>query len=292
MPHPRVEQEACPRILRRSPEVLLEGRDLVRGYGPQRVLRGIDLEIREGDRAALIGRNGAGKTTLLRVLSRLLHLEEGVLQYRDSGTSVLLISDSSTLVPKWNALQCARFLGGADPAIDRAVIQEEFERFGVSKFADQPVGTYSLGMGRRLMFALSALLKPNILLLDEPFLGLDAASIAVAISYLEKLSPSQAMVLATHHPVQAIELCDLVLRLVDGHLYSEGRVQDINAMDVVTTTPHILVQALREAGIEADRLSQRRYRVTTTNSMGRTLELLSSSGCEILGVEPVVSTEP
>ncbi len=192
---------------------LLEARGVTRAFGAQRALRGVDLRLAAGDAVAVAGPNGAGKTTLLRILAGLMRPTSGEVHLADGRTPrdpaarrrVGLLSHQSflydDLTPRENLLFTGRLYGLADAAERTARALEEA---GLAARADDPVRQLSRGMVQRVAIARALLHEPEILLLDEPFTGLDVPSAARLRALLAaQRAAGRGLVIVTHHLAEA-----------------------------------------------------------------------------------------
>ena len=193
--------------------LLLEARGVTRAFGAQRALRGVDFRLSAGDAVAVAGPNGAGKTTLLRILAGLMRPTSGEVYLADGRTPrdpsarrrVGLLSHQSflydDLTPRENLLFTGRLYGLADAAARTARALEEA---GLSARADDPVRQLSRGMVQRVAIARALFHDPEILLLDEPFTGLDVPSAARLRGLLAaQRAAGRGLVIVTHHLAEA-----------------------------------------------------------------------------------------
>ncbi len=165
---------------------LLQARGLTRAFGRTRAVRDLDLDVRSGEVLALFGPNGAGKTTLLRMLGGLARPTKGSvtiagerLRHGDPTTrrSIGLVSHQSLLYSDLTALENLSFaarLQGLSRPNQRAV--EALDAAGLGHKAGSQVRSLSRGMVQRVALARALLHEPQLLLLDEPFTGLDAGA--------------------------------------------------------------------------------------------------------------------
>jgi heme exporter protein A len=212
---------------------LLSARGLTRAFGALQVLRGVDLDVRPGELLAVAGANGAGKTTLLRLLAGLMRPTAGEVRVRGRRLTrddpaprraIGLLSHHSflydDLTPAENLRFTARLYGLGDGA---AAARDALEEVGLSARADTPVRHLSRGLLQRAAIARALLHQPDILLLDEPFTGLDAPSADRFRALLAaQLARGRALVLVSHHLAEAWDLATRVAVLVGGRWRLEG----------------------------------------------------------------------
>ncbi|HSE28192.1 MAG TPA: heme ABC exporter ATP-binding protein CcmA [Gemmatimonadales bacterium] len=205
---------------------LLEARGVTRAFGAQRALRGVDLRLDAGDAVAVAGPNGAGKTTLLRILAGLMRPTAGEVHLADGRTPrdpaarrrVGLLSHQSFLYDDLTARENLRFTGRLYGLPDAAARTERaLEEAGLAARADDPVRQLSRGMLQRVAIARALLHDPAILLLDEPFTGLDVPSAARLRGLLaDQRAAGRGLVIVTHHLAEAWGFATHVAVLVRG----------------------------------------------------------------------------
>ena len=211
--------------------VLLEGAGLEKRFGRVTALRGVDFEIAGGESVSILGANGAGKSTLLRILAGLSRPSRGEFRVLRDGATKPLTRDElrgeigyvghATLVyGELTALENLVFaarLHGRAPDRDRLVLL--LAEVGLLDVADRRAGTFSRGMAQRLSIARSIVHDPRVLLLDEPFTGLDETSAERLSTQLASLrADGRTLILVTHDPRRAIELSDRALVLHRGEI--------------------------------------------------------------------------
>ena len=203
-------------------------------YGRQRALAGVSLELRAGTICGLLGQNGAGKSTLLGILATLLRPTSGEVRYgavpharaaRDlRGTIGLVAHDSflyADLTARENLRLFARLYGLAEPEARAA---ELIARVGLEAAQDRVVRTYSRGMQQRLALARALVHDPPLLLLDEPFTGLDRAAVEMLKELLvERRAAGAILLLVTHDLEIAAELCGHLAILKGGKVADDAR---------------------------------------------------------------------
>jgi len=198
---------------------------LVVSFGPVEAVTGVDLDVAPGTAVALVGRNGAGKSTTLRVLGGVLAASAGTVRVagidaRRSPTAAKRVTgycpDVGGLVPRatpWEHLQLAAQLRGMQGWQPRA--RDLLERFDLAAAADRVTAGFSHGMGRRLSVVLAGFHRPPVLLLDEPFDGVDPLGVDATLDLVTDLrGTGTAVIVSTHLLDLAVRACDdlVVLR--------------------------------------------------------------------------------
>ena len=212
---------------------------LARGFGGVRVLTGVDLTVAAGEVVVLLGPNGAGKTTLLRILALLLAPTGGRLVLfgtdakrapaalrRRIGYAGHEISCYPDLSGAENLAFYAQLFGVAEPA---ARIARLLAWAGLDGAGRRPVRTYSRGMSQRLALARALLHEPDLLLLDEPFSGLDPDAVErLQQQLLELRAAGHSIVLATHDVDRAAPVASRIAILHRGRIAwaGDGRADD------------------------------------------------------------------
>jgi heme exporter protein A len=220
-----------------EPAVLV--RDLRKSYGPVEALCGLDLEVEFGEFLTIFGPNGAGKTTLMKVLATLTRPTEGSAMVggkdvvRDAGTvrkRVGVISHNTYLYAQLSALENLEFYArmyGLRDGRERALAL--LSKMDLTRRMHHRVGTYSRGMQQRLSVARALLHDPELLLLDEPYTGLDQHASRVLAEVLEGLRDGKRTVIMTTHNLQeGLASCNRAAILVEGQLVFDQRVDDID----------------------------------------------------------------
>lgn len=199
---------------------------LGRRFGRRVAVRDVSFTLRRGDCLALFGPNGAGKTTLLRVLAGLLRPTSG--SARVAGVAlpggataravVGLISHQSMLYAALTALENVEFaakLYGVSAPRDAA--RRALERMRVADRADSPVRALSRGLQQRVSIARAMVHDPRVVLLDEPYTGLDEAGAAALTDALHTLKrEGAALVLVTHHVGEGLAIASHTAIMRDG----------------------------------------------------------------------------
>lgn len=197
---------------------MIDVRGLAKYFGRFSALRSLDLTVQPGEFVALFGRNGAGKTTLLRILAGLSHPSSGKVKIHTERTAapryvrgcIGYLSHNTSLYMDLTALENLRFYAQllGLPTSDE-FLSEKIDQVGLSGREREPVRNYSRGMQQRLALARAFLHDPEILLLDEPFTGLDQAGSDFLKRYLmEAHSKGKTCLIAIHDAQLGYEMAE------------------------------------------------------------------------------------
>jgi len=213
----------------------VEIRKVAKRYGSERALAGVSLDLAAGSMCALLGHNGAGKSTLLGVVSTLVRPTGGSVAYRSNGAAVTgaevrreigMLAHASLCYAELSARENLALIAGLyEVDGSAAAIDGVLDRVGLDRKArDRAARTYSRGMVQRLALARALLTRPSLLLLDEPFTGLDRDGALALGEQLGVLRDAGAIVVVVTHDLEAIAgRADHVAILRRGQLVFEDR---------------------------------------------------------------------
>jgi ABC-2 type transport system ATP-binding protein len=240
---------------------------LERAFGGLRAVRGVDIEVGEGEIYGFLGPNGAGKTTTVRMLTTLLLPTGGrasvaghdvVREARAVRSSIGVALQEAALDPLMTGRELIRLqatLQGIPPAEGRRRADALLERVGLVDAADRRVGTYSGGMQRRLDLAAALVHEPRVLFLDEPTTGLDPVSRKTIWQEVRALNEEGTTVfLTTQYLEEADQLADNVAIIDAGTIVAEGTPQALKS-DI--GNPHIRLQLEGGSVVEAEEVCGR-----------------------------------
>jgi len=208
---------------------VLLAHDLLVDFGDVHAVAGFDLCVAEATSVALVGRNGAGKSTTMRVLAGVLPATSGTVTVAGIDASsnpsgvrsvVGYCPDVGGLIPRatpWEHLQLAARLRGMREWEARA--HDLLVRFDLEAAADRITSGFSHGMGRRLSVLLAAFHRPRLLLLDEPFDGVDPLGVDATLREIHQLRATGTAVLVSTHLLHlAVEACDEAVIMKGGRV--------------------------------------------------------------------------
>ena len=215
------------------PEIALSVQDLQYRIGLHSILKNVAFEVNEGEVLALLGPNGAGKSTLLKCLAGLLPCKGKKLIFGELPEKnyslrrkIGYLGHETFLYMKLSARENLLFyssLYGIRPDVD-GILKE----YLLADFSEQYVETFSRGMKQRLALARALLSQPELLLLDEPFTGLDQQSCDFLLTKIHDLKGDVAFVVTTHELERAYEIADRFLILKNGRQVFYGRKEEID----------------------------------------------------------------
>lgn len=202
----------------------------VKGYRQQKVLRGIDFEVKKGEFVGIVGRNGSGKSTLLKVMSGIYVPQKGEVDIY--GTLVpfieLGVGFNPELTGRENIYLNGALLGFSNEEV--AEMYDEIVRFAELKdFMDQKLKNYSSGMQVRLAFSIAIRARGDILVLDEVLAVGDAAFQKKCNDYFESLHGNQTVILVTHSMENITKFCDRAILIENGKILKDGNPEEVAA---------------------------------------------------------------
>ncbi|MFZ7087383.1 ATP-binding cassette domain-containing protein [Curtobacterium sp. RRHDQ10] len=257
----------------------VEATGLVKTFGQNRAVDGVDLRVEAGTVYGVLGPNGAGKTTTISMLATLLKPDAGEARIfghdvrtdpqavrRLIGVTGQYASVDETLSATENLVIFSRLLG-LSRAASRAKSAELLERFGLTEAATRPLKAFSGGMRRRLDLAASLIAQPPLIFLDEPTTGLDPRTRAQMWDTIRELvATGSTVLLTTQYLDEADQLADRIAVIDRGRVVAEGTGDELKS----------------SIGVSSLQL-----RITDPDGMSDAVDAVR----RVLGVDPVVSPE-
>jgi ABC-type multidrug transport system ATPase subunit len=186
---------------------VIAARGLGRSFGAKRVLRDLDLDVAERDLLLVTGPNGSGKSTLLALCAGLLVPTAGELEVGVDRGSIGLLAHEPLVYRELTALENLDLYGRLYHVAERRErIGMLLERYGLWEARRQRVATFSRGMQQRLALCRALLHEPDLLLLDEPYAGLDEEGAELLDAELGALAGTRTLLVATHDPERVAPL--------------------------------------------------------------------------------------
>jgi len=243
---------------------MIEVRRLMRRYGPLTAVHDLSFEVRPGEVLGLLGPNGSGKSTTVKVLTGLLPPTSGhvLLDGRDALADVTSYKSILGYVPEEPHLYSymtgpeylqlvGRLRGMPDAALD-----DKIERFlsllGIWDDRYQTLSSYSKGMRQKVLIAAAVLHNPRIVVLDEPFSGLDVSAARVLKAFVRSIAADGKMVVFSSHVLEVVEqVCSRVVILKEGHVVGHDYVERLRAMLQLPSLDAVFASLVQEDDTEA-----------------------------------------
>lgn len=233
-----------------NPPLPLEIHDLTVAYYKKPVLYGIDLEVGEGRLVGILGPNGAGKSTLIKAIMGLLPLAGGWIKvfgksYRENCRRVGYVPQRESVdwdfpVNVMDVVLMGRYgrlgLGRRPRKEDREVAREALDQVKMLPFANRQIGNLSGGQQQRVFLARALAQESDLYLMDEPFVGVDAATEAAIITLLRELKSRGKTLLVVHHDLASAKQYFDELILLNMRLVAHGPTSQVFTPEILQTT--------------------------------------------------------
>ena len=201
----------------------------IKGYKEQKVLKGLDFDIKKGEFVGIVGRNGSGKSTLLKILAGIYYPEKGEIIINGNLVPFieLGVGFNPELTGRENVYMNGALLGFSNKEV--ATMYDDIWDFAeLKEFQDQKLKNYSSGMQVRLAFSIAIRARGNILLLDEVLAVGDAAFQQKCANYFTNLrNNNQTVILVTHSMENVRKFCTRAILIDNGKILQDGNPDDI-----------------------------------------------------------------
>ena len=219
---------------------MLEINGLSKSYGSHKAVDNLSMRIANGEIHGFIGHNGAGKTTTLRSIAGIMQFEEGTITIYGHSIKeeplackkiMAYIPDNPDLYEFMSGIQYLNFIAdifGVDVSTRDERIHRYTDLFEITNVLDDAISSYSHGMKQKLAIVSAWIHEPKLILMDEPFVGLDPkASHILKQMMREFCDQGNAILFSTHVLEVAEKLCDRVAIIKDGKLIRSGTMEDV-----------------------------------------------------------------
>ncbi len=206
-------------------------------YDKFRAVHDLSFEIKEGEIFGLLGVNGAGKTTTFRMILGLLDKTEGTITLNDKPIDYTVtdkigfLTEERSLLPTKTVLEQAVYycaLKGMDPSETEKKLDKYLEEFKITEYKNKKIKELSKGNQQKIQFIITILPEPKLLILDEPFSGLDPINVEMFKKEILRLKNNNTIIIFSSHMMEHIEyFCDSLVILVKGETVLKGNLVDI-----------------------------------------------------------------
>lgn len=213
--------------------------EVSKSYGKHNAVSDLSLTVPQGSLYGFIGPNGSGKTTTLRMILRIIAPDQGRIEVFGA-ESGLAANDALGYLPEerglYKKMSVRRMLGyyaslkGMSRADARQTIENWLNRFDLGAWASKRIETLSKGMSQKVQFIASVVARPTVLILDEPFSGLDPVnSEGVRSAVLDLQKQGTTIIFSTHDMSVAEKMCDFVFMIHQGEKVLDGTLRDVKS---------------------------------------------------------------
>ena len=217
----------------------LEVNNITKSFGETNVLKGISFSVESGKALGLLGRNGAGKTTTIRILMDVFHADSGEITLDDKPfeprkVQIGYLPEERGLYPKRKVLEQMIYLAmlrGVSRKTASANAKRWLERLEVSQYQDRLLETLSKGNQQKVQLASTLVCDPEIVILDEPFSGLDPVNSQILQEVVQELIRDGKIVIFSSHQMSYVEeFCEDIVIINHGEVVLSGHL-DTNKRD-------------------------------------------------------------
>jgi ABC-2 type transport system ATP-binding protein len=218
---------------------MLELDSITRSFGERKVLDDVTFSVARGRMTGFVGGNGAGKTTTMRVMMGVLSPDSGTVTLDGEAITPAVrtrfgyMPEERGLYPKMKVAEQITYLArlhGHEPERAKTNAMTLLERLGLGERVDDTVESLSLGNQQRAQIAAALVHEPDVLILDEPFSGLDPIAVEVVLGVLKDYAAQGAPVLFSSHQLDIVErLCDDLVVIADGSIRASGSREGLRA---------------------------------------------------------------
>ena len=216
---------------------MLKVKNVTKYYGDFKAVDNISFEVKEGCIFGLLGVNGAGKTTTFRMIMGLLDKTEGNITLNDKkidysvSDEIGFLTEERSLLPSKTVLEQAVFYGVLKGLTEKEVekrLEKYLEEFGITDYKNKKIKELSKGNQQKIQFIISIIHEPKLLILDEPFSGLDPINVEMFKKEILRLKKKGTIIIFSSHMMEHIEyFCDSLIILVKGNTVLKGKLTKI-----------------------------------------------------------------
>lgn len=289
---------------------MLKINNLKKSYGDIQAVKGVHLEVKKGEIVGLLGPNGAGKSTTISMISTLIKPDAGSIEFK--GIDVLkdpkpiqkvlgIVPQEIALYPTLTGYENLKFWGsayGLKGKVLKDKIEVVSEIIGIKERLKDKVEKYSGGMKRRINIGAALLHDPELLIMDEPTVGIDPQSRNHILETIKKLNEKGMSIIYTSHYMEEVEfLCDRIYIMDEGVVIAEGTKESL--INSVNTEKKIIVTYTEDPNGIKNRLNDLKeidrmdvdgnvltlYTLSNENMMKKIIDISSEFDIEMLSID-------
>ncbi len=216
---------------------MLKVNHISKSYGSIKAINDLSFEVNEGEIFGLLGVNGAGKTTTFRMIVGLLEPDDGTITLNnknidyDITDDIGFLTEERSLFIKMSVLEQILFYGNLK-GLDNKEIEKRLDywldRLKITEYKNEKIKNLSKGNQQKIQFIAAVINEPKLLILDEPFTGLDPFNVEILMQALREMAKKGTIVIFSSHRMEHVEMfCDRLLILVKGDKVLEGSLKEI-----------------------------------------------------------------
>ena len=291
---------------------ILRVNDLTKQFQSKKAVEGVSFRIEAGEAYGLLGPNGAGKSTTIHMIAGILEADQGEVQIENysikkerkkAQTFIGVVPQEIALYPTMSAEANLRFFGKLyglnGKQLDQAV-EENLKLVELYERRKEPIEKYSGGMKRRINIAAALLHQPQLLIMDEPTVGIDPQSRSHILETVKKLKEEKGIsILYTSHYMEEVEaICDRVGIIDHGNLIAEGSITELKqaygdqsrltiSLKSVTNLKNQLSKLRNSLNLPIEVKDKELHIVTTSphETLAKLMTELTNQGCEIRSID-------
>lgn len=216
---------------------MLKVENVTKYYGEHLAVKNLNFNVKEGEIFGLLGINGAGKTTTFRMITGLLDKTEGSITFNDKKVDynvtdqIGFLTEERSLLTKLTVIEQAKFYGGLKGLNENEIetrLDYLLERLKIKEYKTRKIKELSKGNQQKIQFIMAIINKPKLLILDEPFSGLDPINIELFKSLILELKKEGTSIIFSSHRMDHVEyFCESLVILVKGETVLSGNLKEI-----------------------------------------------------------------
>lgn len=216
---------------------MLKLKNVSKEFGTVKAVDDISFEVKNGKIFGLIGRNGAGKSTTFRMILNIIDASKGKIEYDGKKISADILDrfgylpEEGSLIPSYTVLELCEYYGALklmSPESIRNNLTKWLEIFNITEYLNKKIKDLSKGNKQKIQFIVSILHDPEILILDEPFSGLDPISVEELKNAILKLRDENKIIIFSSHIMDHVEsLCESIMIINKGSSLLQGKLNEI-----------------------------------------------------------------